>query len=211
MSEKNEETKAVDPKVLKMMTNNVPRHVTYTDDNGEKHTVDATVQDPGIGIAGQILDDTNIGDNEADYGEIFDLIMNNVLITPKYNYEILNNDLKKSEQTKTIKLKNRDDEEISLVLNFPGYRDALQIMMSSNKTNGGSNFMGTLATLTKSVIRDAQGHSIDMDFWDKGSKGDGIAISAYQQALEFLGGALNKDGLLYVLVDALQFCQTTLR
>lgn len=196
-----------DAKVKAMMSNEIVRHVDYTDDNNKKAHVDIKVQDPGIGIASQILDLLSA----TEYGELFGLVMEHVLVSPHFNYESLNKDLDKDVQTKEIKATNKQGKQIKLKLKFPGFRTALQLSLNSQHQDGSTNLHETLTEITKEVVRDSKDSVIDMDFWEPGEDGYGLGMVVYDEAQKFLGGILSRDQVLQILTDAFKFCVTTVR
>lgn len=195
----------------KIMSNQTYDTVKWRDDDGKRHQKKITLQDPGIGVASRILDDMNTGDNVGDFGEIFELCMEYALVNPHLNYEILNKELPKELQTRDLKKKNKQGEDVVIPMHFPGFRDALQTVMMAQRTNGASNFHDTLQSLNENVFKDAKGNPIDEDFWEPGGDGDGLGFEAMGDALNYLGECVSKNGVLDILTAVFQFCIKSLR
>ncbi|GHP12970.1 hypothetical protein YK48G_03950 [Lentilactobacillus fungorum] len=207
MSE-NDETK-----LKALMGNEFHETVEWTDDNNKKHTKTITLQDPGIGIATQIMDLINVGDDTSDYGSAFDLIMTNVLVNPRLNYGQLNNDLPEKLNKKTIIKKNNRGEDVKINLVFPRYRTALQLFMSGERPSGALNMHDTLESLNHEVLRtdEKTPQIVKMKYWDPAGHGYGLGGTAMSEATNYLGDILNRNGVLAILMKSFRFVAGTVR
>ena len=64
----------------------------------------------------------NVGDDSSDYGQAFEMLMQNVLVSPHLDYGSLNHDLPEKLNKKTIVKQNSDGDEVKINMVFPGYR-----------------------------------------------------------------------------------------
>ena len=106
-------------KLEALMGNEIHKTVEWTDDKDKKHTTKITLQDPGIGVATQVMDLMNVGDDTSDYGKAFELLMQNVLVSPHLNYDTLNHDLPEKLNKKTIVKQNSAGDEVKINMVFP--------------------------------------------------------------------------------------------
>ena len=193
-----------------IMSNQHSETVKWQED-GKRHQKKVTMQDPGIGVAMQMMDLVNIGNEQSDYGTLFDLVMQRCLIDPHFTYEGLNKDLDKDVQKKTVVKQNKQGQNANINMVFPGYRSAIQIVMMFNKSDGASNFLGTLQSLNSEVFRKNNHTVVDMAYWEPGGPADGLGFVAMTEALKFLADILQKDGVLNILTAGFQFCVQELR
>lgn len=188
-----------------IMDDQVHHEVEWKDADDNPHTTKTTLEDPGIDVATHAIDLLNTGNDTGDFGDLFGIVMDKVQISPRYTYEGLNKALSAKEQVKTITKKNKKGESVKLTMHFPGYEDALQIMMMSQRPSGGSNVHDTLDALNSKIFRNAKGGVVKMSYWDRGGAGYGLGMTALQEGLSFLGDILAKDGVLPILTDSFQF------
>lgn len=113
-------------KLEALMGNEIHKTVEWTDDKDKKHTTKITLQDPGIGVATQIMDLMNVGGDSSDYGKAFELLMQNVLVSPHLDYGSLNHELPEKLTKKTVIKQNSAGDEVKINMVFPDYRTALQ-------------------------------------------------------------------------------------
>lgn len=200
-------------KLEALMGNEIHKTVEWTDDKDKKHTTKITLQDPGIGVATQIMDLMNVGDDTSDYGKAFELLMQNVLVSPHLNYGALNQDLPEKLTKKTIVKQNGAGDEVKINMVFPGYQTALQIFMMTNRPSGALNMHDTLDSLDKEVLRtdETTPQIVKMKYWNVGEHGSGLGATALSEAQAYLGALLARNGLLNILMESFRFLATTLR
>ena len=200
-------------KLKAVMGNEIHKTVEWKDDKDKKHTTKITLQDPGIGVATQIMDLMNVGDDSSDYGQAFEMLMQNVLVSPHLDYGSLNHDLPEKLNKKTIVKQNSDGDEVKINMVFPGYRTALQIFMMTNRPSGALNMHDTLDSLDKEVLRtdEKTPQIVKMRYWNVGGHGSGLGATALSEAQAYLGSLLARNGLLNILMEAFRFLATTLR
>lgn len=207
MSE-NDETK-----LKALMGNEFHETVEWTDENQKKHSKVITLQDPGIGIATQIMDLVNVGDDTSDWGTAFELVMTNVLVNPRLNYGALNNQLPEKLNKKTIVKKNNSGDDVKLNLVWPGYRTALQLFMSGERPSGALNMHDTLEALDREVLRtdEPTPQIVKTKYWDPAGHGYGLGGTAMSEATNYLGNILNRNGVLAMLMKSFRFVAGTVR
>lgn len=184
------------------------RIVDYKDEKGKDTTREITVTEPDIGPTAQIMDLLNVGDDTANFEEVFDRLMNDVLVEPRLSYGQMNDDLPEKYQSKVITKKNKRGEEVKLHMKFPGYRKAIGIFMNGQRPSGASNIAGTLEEMDKEVFRKADGQVVRESYWNAGGDGYGLGLAAIGEAQTFLSDALSYNGNFEVLIKALTFLQS---
>lgn len=69
----------------------------------------------------------------------------------------------------------------------------------------------TLDDLNREVLRQPDGQIATMDFWNAGSKGNGLGFKAYKQSLAWLTEIVSRDGLIAKLNDSITFLTRNVR
>ncbi|VDG18786.1 hypothetical protein [Lactobacillus brevis] [Lactiplantibacillus mudanjiangensis] len=166
------------------------RKVEWTEDKQE-HSRVATLRDPGYEVAMQIRSKANIGNNESDNGEMVNMLLENVLVSPRLAFEDLDNRLPKKFKEKTVTLDGKHNSKVTIKMIFPGYRAALNYSSDIHGINGSDNYLPILTDMNKTVFRDSStGKPIDMEFWSE----HGGGVKAVQKAVNYFNDVLNHDG-----------------
>ncbi|MFR0568034.1 hypothetical protein FAM21838_02030 [Lentilactobacillus parabuchneri] len=200
-------------KLEALMGNEIHKTVEWKDDKDKKHTTKITLQDPGIGVATQIMDLMNVGGDSSDYGTAFEMLMQNVLVSPHLDYGSLNHELPEKLTKKTVIKQNSNGDDVKINMVFPDYRTALQIFMMTNRPSGALNMHDTLVSLNKEVLRtdEKTPQIVKMKYWNVGEHGSGLGATALSEAQSYLGSLLARNGLLNILMESFRFLATTLR
>ncbi|VDG20627.1 hypothetical protein [Lactobacillus buchneri CD034] [Lactiplantibacillus mudanjiangensis] len=200
-----------DDNLLKIMKE--ARHdetIKFKTSDGKDGSRKATYEDPGIGIAMRIMDLMNTGDDNGDFGDLYQQIMDHVLITPRWSYEKLEKELPEALHKKQVDAKNKADKDVKIEMVWPGYRTALQIMMLVERPSGASNMHDTLVVLNREVFRH-NGQPVRMEHWEMGHDGYGIGMKAFMEATEYLRDTLAYNGVLSTLTEGVRFLSDTVR
>lgn len=185
--------------------------VTYRDYNGEKHTKIVTLADPGIGVATQAIDLMQSGNNTSDFIDLFQLIMDKVIVNPKLSYSSEQHSLPKALKSKTVSHKNNSGAKVSLHYVFPGYRRAVQIVTEAGRPNGALNMTGVLKDLNTYVFKNDDGRAVKNSYWDAGGHASGLGMRAINEAIGYLSDVLDYDGFNSTIQKGLSFLTTKLR
>ncbi|TPR23134.1 hypothetical protein DY120_07455 [Apilactobacillus micheneri] len=194
----------------KIADGRVQKHIEYYDMDDNKHVLDATLQEPSALLVTQLNDMIAKGDGIVDYGAVFEILMEKIIVSPNLNYEQMNKDLAKKYQNKIFRFTNKVGKKIKVNFKFPDYRSAFNIVLGASKSNGDSNNVNTIKALNKYVIEDSNGESIDFDFYNRGHDGFGMIKELPDQALAFLERTLDKDGYLSLLYKTFQYANTAI-
>lgn len=185
--------------------------VTYQDYEGNKHTRSITLSDPGIATATKAIDFMQAGHNSSDFPNLFQLVMNKVIVSPQLSFAKEQKSLPKALKSKTVSHKNKDGVDVSLHYVWPGYREAVQIVTEVGRPNGAFNMTGVLNDLNAYVFKDNNGKSVNNSYWDAGGYANGLGMKAINEAIEYLGAVLDHDGFNSVVQKGLSFLTTSLR
>ncbi|VDG31411.1 hypothetical protein [Lactobacillus buchneri CD034] [Lactiplantibacillus mudanjiangensis] len=200
-----------DDNLLKIMKE--ARHdetIKFKTSDGKDGNRKATYEDPGIGIAMRIMDLMNTGDDEGDFGKMFQDMMSQVLIEPRWTYEDLEKGLPESLHKKQVAAKNKVGKDVKIEMVWPGYRTALQMTMMLERPSGASNMHDTLVVLNREVFRH-NGQPVRMEYWEMGHEGYGLGMKAFSEATEYLRDVLDYNGVLETLTTGLRFLSNTVR
>ena len=184
--------------------------IEYKDADGKDAKKKVTYEDPGIGTAMTILDLMNVGDDSGDYGDLFQQIMDHVLVAPRLSYGELDKKLPEQLHKKFIDVQNKSKKNVQIEMVWPGYRTALQIMMLVQRPSGASNMHDTLATLNREVFRH-NGQPVRMEYWDMGHDGNGLGMKAFVEATRYLKDVLDYEGVLTMLTEGMRFLSNTVQ
>lgn len=184
--------------------------IKFEDQDGKETSRKATYEDPGIGKASQIMDLMNTGDDEGDFGKMFQDLMSQVVIEPRWNYEELEKALPESMHKKQVAVKNKAGKDIKIEMVWPSYRTALQVTMMLERPSGASNIHDTLAKLNREVFRH-NGQPVQMEYWEVGHDGYGLGMKAFSEATKYLRDVLDYNGVLATLTTGLRFLSRTVR
>ncbi|UQS85785.1 hypothetical protein MOO46_07580 (plasmid) [Apilactobacillus apisilvae] len=198
MANKNEE------QLKTMMSGQKTIDVNFKE-NGKKRTTKLKVQDPGTSVGLDILDLTDVGDQTNNLPEAYDLVMRNVIISPKMSYESLNKELPDKFQKKEITKTNSDGDKVTITMKFPDYRTALGIIFEIQKNNGGMNNKKVMTDICNNVIVDKDNKHVDLDFFDEGSDGAGLTFVVMSEVMKFLSAPVNYKGVGAIIGAAFQF------
>ena len=150
----------------------------------------------------QIRSKANIGNNEADNGEMINMMLTNILVAPRLAYEDLDNRLPKKFKDKTVTLDGKHDSKFDVKMVFPGYRAALNYSADIRGVNGSDNYLMILTDMNKQVFRDpATNKPLTMEFWSE----HGGGVRAVRKALEYFGEVLNHDGFTATVGELVTF------
>ncbi|MFC6180349.1 hypothetical protein [Lactiplantibacillus daowaiensis] len=197
--------------IAEMAGAQVERTVKYKDENNKDATRKITVTNPDIGPSMEIMDLANVGNDEANYGQLFGRIMSDVIAAPVMDYKTLNDDLPDKYKSKTVTKKNKRGDTVQLQLVFPGFQTAIDIVMDANRPSGASNIYGTLTTLDKEVFRKGTDKLVVREsYWNAGGEGYGLGGEAIKEGLEFLTDAISYKGNFQALLEGYRFLQNLL-
>lgn len=187
------------------------REETITFKNGDEEEHKQVVyEDPGIGTAMRIMDLMNTGDDSGDYGDLYQQIMDHVLVSPRVGYASLEKALPEKMHKKSVAAKNKENKSAKIEMVWPGYRTALQIMMLLQRPSGASNMHDTLVTLNREVFRH-NGQPVRMEYWELGHDGYGLGMKAFVEATKYLQENLDYDGVLDMLTSGIRFLSKTVQ
>ncbi|WP_282804022.1 hypothetical protein [Secundilactobacillus kimchicus] len=216
MTETNSKKAEVSKQIDAFMSAGKTRFVKWTDPNEPdekkaKREDKIIVEDPGIEYAMQAIDLTDVGNDEADWSTLFDLIMKNVLVDPSWTFEELDAALAKTDRTHAVKMTNSAGEKVDVKMVWPGYRKAVQFVMGTQSPSGALKMSKSLADLNEEVLRKENNTVADMEYWNAGSRGAGLGMKAMTEAMNYMADILNRDGFLAKVRDALTFLMSTVR
>lgn len=181
--------------------------ITYTDLNGKAQKLEATLQEPGVKLTMMLRDMVMSSNDTSDWSSIIETLLDKVIVSPRYTFESLNNDLPDNLKTKEVTKKNADGKEVTLKMKFPDYRTAFGLVNAIVRPSGAANMTDTMDMLDKLVFVDEKDKHIDWDYWDKGGKAYGLVDVAREEANKYLLGVLDKDGLYSLLMWTFQKTQ----
>ncbi|USS94007.1 hypothetical protein M8332_06890 (plasmid) [Fructilactobacillus ixorae] len=188
----------------KMMSNQFNQKVDYEVD-GEKHTRNISVKKPGYLTDLKLKDLMNVGDQKANFGRIFEILMNEVLVQPQWTYSILDKKLPKKLREKEVAV-DVEGQTKKVKLVFPGYRLALNtLLMITSPISGAYNMSGFMESVITNMVRTTEGNKVEPDFFDPGQPGDGLGDEVMKQATPFLNDIASYDGVLPTLLKAYTF------
>lgn len=175
-------------------------------ENDEEHSREITLQEPDARVATTIVGTMTKGDNIMRFGDAMGIIMDNdVLVDPKYSYKELNSKLSKDDMKKSVDLTNKDGKKVTLYMNFPDYRTALDIAMYIQHTDGTIDMKGMIDKLIANrVIVDGNNKTLEWDWFNDHKKGYGLINPVINESVTFLIDTLNKDGVFATLLEAFQ-------
>lgn len=216
MTETNNKKAEVSKQIDAFMSAGKTRFVKWTDPNEPdqkkaKHEDKITVEDPGIEYAMQAIDLTDVGNDEADWSTLFNLIMEHVLIDPSWTFDGLDKALPKEDLTHVIKLTNSAGEKVDVKMVWPGYRKAVQFVMGTQSPSGALKLAKTLTDLNEDVLRKENNTVADMEYWNAGSRGAGLGMKAMTEAMTYMSNILSRDGFLQKVQEGLTFLTSTVR
>lgn len=185
--------------------------VHYRDYNGHKQVRTVTLADPGIGTATQAIDLMRAGNNTSDFADLFQLVMDHVIVSPRLSFAKEEKTLPKDLKSKTVTHKNKTGADVNLHYAWPGYRRAVQIVTKAERPNGAMNMTGALKSLNSYVFKDDDGRSVNNNYWDAGGHASGLGMKAINEAFNYLANVLDHDGFNSVIQKGLSFLTTSLR
>lgn len=182
----------------------IKRTITWSED-GETKTKEVVLQEPDARTATQIIDKMAGANNTMYFGDAMGLILdNNVVVNPKLSFADLNKNLPKEDAQKSVELTNADGRKVTLYMKFPDYRQAFNILMFAQKTDGSIDSTGMLDLLLDGILVDGHGKKLDWDWFNDHQKGYGLTMEAMRQAIDFISDVLNKEGVFATLLEAFQ-------
>jgi len=184
--------------------------IKFEDPDGKETSRKATYEDPGIGKATTIMDLMNTGNDAGDFGKMFQDLMSQVLIEPRWTYEELEKNLPEAMHKKQVTVKNKAGKDIQINMVWPSYRTALQITMMLERPSGASNMHDTLAKMNREIFRH-DGQPVQMEYWEVGHEGYGLGMKAFGEANKYLRDVLDYNGVLETLTTGLRFLSHTVR
>ncbi|RXI77377.1 hypothetical protein [Levilactobacillus suantsaii] len=176
------------------------------DDKGNPtKSKEVTFRDPGYGVLMQIRSKQNVGDNERDFGEMANLINENVIVHPRYAFADLNKSVSKKDESKVVTLDGRKGKKVQILMKFPGYREAINLVTDIRGANGADMSLGVLNALDQDVFRhaDKPDNPLDIQFW--GDNGGGV--QAISEALTYFTEVMDREGYLTIFGKAVTFLQ----
>lgn len=193
--------------VTKLQTLDTKKTIEYgePDKDGNHKTQDVVFRDPGYGVLLQIRGKQNIGNNERDFGEMANMINENVIINPRYAFADLNKAVTKRDESKEVELDGRQGKKPHIVMKFPGFREALNLSADIRGVNGADASLEVLQELNQDVFRRADNPDkpLDMQFWSE----NGGGLQAIQEATDYFNEVMDRKGYATILVEALTFLQ----
>lgn len=185
--------------------------VHFKDYEGHKQVRAITLSDPGIGTATHAMDLMQAGDNTSDFTDLFQLIMDDVIVSPQLSFAKEEKTLPKNLKHKNTNHKNKNGENISLHFAWPGYREAVQIVTEVGRPNGAYNLTGVLNDLNSYVFKDDEGRSVNNNYWNAGGHAYGLGMTAINEAINYLADVLDHDGFNSMIQRGISFLTTALR
>lgn len=184
--------------------NQITKTVKWKEDGVDKSR-EVVLQEPDARTSSQIIGKMAGANNTMYFGDAMGLILdNNVIVNPKLTFSQLNHDLSKEDANKSVELTNADGRKVTLYMKFPDYRQAFNILMFAQKTDGSIDSTGMLDLLLDGILVDGHGKKLDWDWFNDHQKGYGLTMEAMRQAIDFISDVLNKEGVFATLLEAFQ-------
>lgn len=193
--------------VTKLAEMDTHETVKYGDKDDQK-SIEVTLRDPGYTHIMEIRAKQNIGNNERDYGEMCNMLNEQVIVEPRYAFADLNKKVRKTEATKEVELRGKHGKKPHILMKFPGYREALNLSADVRGVNGADETLSVLQALNSDVFRrvDNPDKPLDMSFWSE----NGGGVDAMNKAIEYFSDVMDHDGYASVLVRAMTFLRECL-
>lgn len=193
------------------MSNQHNVSVKYEDKEGVEHTLNLTLKKPGFMMANRINDLINVGEAQTNWGAIFELLMQDVIVKPNWSYKVLDKMIADSKDKELLEhvVVDKNDSKNKLTLRFPtnnGFRLSIATgLMVSSAYNGKLNYEGFLANLMKYFIvnpDDKEKIGVDEDYFDTNYD---FGNQVMAEAGEWLGKIANYQGTSAALIKAYTF------
>jgi len=188
--------------VTKLAEMDTHETITYGDANDSK-SIEVTLRDPGYTHVMEIRAKRNIGNNEHDYGEMANMINEQVIVEPRYAFADLNKKVRKSEESKEVELVGKHGKKPHILMKFPGYREALNLSVDIRGVDGADMSLEVLKLLNADVFRSVENPDkpLNMGFWSE----NGGGVDAMKQAISYFSEVMDHDGYLSVLTRGITF------
>lgn len=204
MTETKKETSKQTELLDKLVNKQKTEEVTWKDNEGKKHTTKLVLKEPTSYVSMQLADLTNGEGSIAQMSEIFEILMDKVIVSPRMGYKELNDEVPEKLREKTVKYKNADGDDFQVVYKFPGYRAALRIMNEVQRNNGAMNMTSTISDILEECARDVDGNKLTWDDVDDADKLDGNAMAIFNDGFEMISEVVASKGTMEILMSAFQ-------
>lgn len=204
MTETKKETSKQTELLDKLVNKQKTEEVTWKDNEGKKHTTKLVLKEPTSYVSMQLADLTNGEGSIAQMSEIFEILMDKVIVSPRMGYKELNDEVPEKLREKTVKYKNADGDDFKVVYKFPGYRAALRIMNEVQRNNGAMNMTSTISDILEECARDVDGNKLTWDDVDDADKLDGNAMAIFNDGFEMISEVVASKGTMEILMSAFQ-------
>ena len=201
-----EETTEKTPKVnLKgLLGDQVKKTIELTDTDGKKtgEKVEITMEEVDWGTRLKIDDLQNVGNNLTDQGELARQLLENVLVNPRLDFEVMNKEIEAAGfKGKSLSYLGKDGKKHKYNVVFPGFGDALNILAESRGVDGAYNFTGFFTDANRYIVRNAKDQPVDFDFWNDADN----LYDVYGDIAKFLRDALSVNGYLQIVGELRSF------
>lgn len=204
MTETKKETSKQTELLDKLVNKQKTEEVTWKDNEGKKHTTKLVLKEPTSYVSMQLADLTNGEGSIAQMSEIFEILMDKVIVSPRMGYKELNDEVPEKLREKTVKYKNADGDDFKVVYKFPGYRAALRIMNEVQRNNGAMNMTSTISDILEECARDVDGNKLTWDDVDEANKLNGNAMAIFNDGFEMISEVVASKGTMEILMSAFQ-------
>lgn len=204
MTETKKETSKQTELLDKLVNKQKTEEVTWKDNEGKKQTTKLVLKEPTSYVSMQLADLTNGEGSIAQMSEIFEILMDKVIVSPRMGYKELNDEVPEKLREKTVKYKNADGDDFKVVYKFPGYRAALRIMNEVQRNNGAMNMTSTISDILEECARDVDGNKLTWDDVDDADKLDGNAMAIFNDGFEMISEVVASKGTMEILMSAFQ-------
>lgn len=204
--EQSKQTELLDKLVNKQQTT----EVKWKDSKDKEHTTKLVLKEPSSYVAMQLADLTNGEGSIAQMDEIFEILMDKVIVSPRMGYKELNDEVPEKLREKTVKYKNSKGEDFKVVYKFPGYRAALRIMNEGQRNNGAMNITATISDILDECARDEDGKKLTWDDIDDTEKLNGNAMAIFNDGFKMISDVVASKGTMEILTSAFQMATNKL-
>ena len=204
MTETKKETSKQTELLDKLVNKQKTEEVTWKDNEGKKHTTKLVLKEPTSYVSMQLADLTNGEGSIAQMDEIFEILMDKVIVSPRMGFKELNDEVPEKLREKIVKYKNADGDDFKVVYKFPGYRAALRIMNEVQRNNGAMNMTSTISDILEECARDVDGKKLTWDDVDDADKLDGNAMAIFNDGFAMISEVVSSKGTMDILMSAFQ-------
>lgn len=208
MAEKKTNSADKQTELLSKLTNGQKtKSVEWKDNDNKKHTTKVTMKEPSTRTAMQMEDLLYGEDANSDMAEIFGMVMDDVIVKPRLGYAELNNQVPEKLAKKEVTYDTENGGKFKVVMKFPDFRTAINLVNSGQKANDAMNLTGSMDGIIDSVLKNEDGTKITWDDFDDPDKLHGTIMDVYKDAMQYLGSVVSRNGLMEILMAGFQLSE----